>query len=264
MTDAAARRCHRTLRRSRVARWLQSKDPDLLVIKRSVRAAVVMPSVFAMADRCSRTPRSPCSRPSVRSRSCSWWSSPGASAPAWLSYLGLYVVGCCFIVLGHGRLDATRWPRSWPWGLSASASSSPGIVVPPGGDGVDRCAADVRPPGRRRRTGLGDRSPPGGLDAGRRVLHHRLPGGVAASVARQPPPPSGGGGLGHRPPGRRAGAGRARSEARSGRHVRVGVACATQFSGTPYPPTGAASGRARLSKLVGRVEWVAGNTGDRR
>jgi hypothetical protein len=33
-----------------------------------------------------------------------------------------------------------------------------------------------------------------------------------------------------------------------------------QFSGTPYPPTGAASGAVALSKLVGRVEWVASNT----
>ena len=33
-----------------------------------------------------------------------------------------------------------------------------------------------------------------------------------------------------------------------------------QFSATPYPPTGAASGAVAVSKLVGRVEWVAGNT----
>ena len=33
-----------------------------------------------------------------------------------------------------------------------------------------------------------------------------------------------------------------------------------QFAATPYPPTGAASGAVALSKLVGRVEWVAGNT----
>ena len=32
-----------------------------------------------------------------------------------------------------------------------------------------------------------------------------------------------------------------------------------QFSATPYPPTGAASGAVALSKLVGRIEWVAGN-----
>ena len=40
----------------------------------------------------------------------------------------------------------------------------------------------------------------------------------------------------------------------------------TQFAGTPYPPTGAASGAVALAKLVGRVEWLAGNavsaTGD--
>jgi hypothetical protein len=32
-----------------------------------------------------------------------------------------------------------------------------------------------------------------------------------------------------------------------------------QFRGTPYPPTGAAARALALSKLVGRVEWVAGN-----
>ena len=33
-----------------------------------------------------------------------------------------------------------------------------------------------------------------------------------------------------------------------------------QFSGTPYPPTGAVSAAVALSKMVGRVEWVAGNS----
>ena len=32
-----------------------------------------------------------------------------------------------------------------------------------------------------------------------------------------------------------------------------------QFAGTPYPPTGAVAGAMALAKLVGRVEWVAGN-----
>ena len=32
-----------------------------------------------------------------------------------------------------------------------------------------------------------------------------------------------------------------------------------QFAGTPYPPTGAVAGAIALAKLVGRVEWVAGN-----
>jgi hypothetical protein len=33
----------------------------------------------------------------------------------------------------------------------------------------------------------------------------------------------------------------------------------TQFAATPYPPTGAAASAVALSKLVGRVEWVASN-----
>jgi uncharacterized membrane protein YccC len=32
-----------------------------------------------------------------------------------------------------------------------------------------------------------------------------------------------------------------------------------QFRGTPYPPTGAAASAVGLAKLVGRIEWVAGN-----
>ena len=32
-----------------------------------------------------------------------------------------------------------------------------------------------------------------------------------------------------------------------------------QFRSTPYPPTGAAAGAAALAKLVGRIEWTAGN-----
>ena len=36
----------------------------------------------------------------------------------------------------------------------------------------------------------------------------------------------------------------------------------TQFAGTPYPPTGAAAGAVALAKLVGRVEWLAGNAVD--
>ena len=32
--------------RAGIVGWLRSKDPDLLVVKRSVRAAIVMPSVY--------------------------------------------------------------------------------------------------------------------------------------------------------------------------------------------------------------------------
>src|SRR5208283_5093092 len=80
--------------------WLRSKDPDLLVVKRSVRAAVVMPSVFAIAHVAFSDPQ------------VSLFAAFGSFALLLLveftgpirvrlaSYLGLFVVGACFIGLG--------------------------------------------------------------------------------------------------------------------------------------------------------------------
>ena len=108
-------------------------------------------------------------------------------------------------------------------------------------------------------TGFGDRPSSRRLDARRRLLRHRLLAGVAApwhdnlrrrlaaavsavarladAWARGTPDPAA-----------------TRPSRPSWR------ACASSSPGTPYPPTGAASGAVALSKLVGRVEWVAGNT----
>ena len=60
------------------------------------------------------------------------------------------------------------------------------------------------------------------------------------------------------PPGRR----RARGTPDPGAHadVTAQLALCGSSSGTPYPPTGAAASAVALAKLVGRVEWIAGNT----
>ena len=57
MTDAAAPPVSAPDRPRPAARWVQTKDPDLLVIKRSVRAAIVMPAAFAVTHVSSPTPR---------------------------------------------------------------------------------------------------------------------------------------------------------------------------------------------------------------
>ena len=57
MTDAAAPPATAPGRPRPAARWLRTKDPDLLVIKRSVRAAIVMPSAFAIAHVCFSDPQ---------------------------------------------------------------------------------------------------------------------------------------------------------------------------------------------------------------
>ena len=93
--DVSASRSER-----RAGHWFRSKDPDLLVFKRSLRAAVVMPLVFALTHSSSRIHRSPCSGRLGPLRSCCWSSSPGDPRTRITSYGGLYVVGACFIVLG--------------------------------------------------------------------------------------------------------------------------------------------------------------------
>ena len=57
MTDAAALPGSASADTSQVVRWLTAKDPQLLVVKRSVRAAIVMPSVFALAHVLSSNPQ---------------------------------------------------------------------------------------------------------------------------------------------------------------------------------------------------------------
>ena len=101
---------------------------------------------------------------------------------------------------------------------------------------------------------------PDRVDDRRRLLHRGLHAGVAAALARQPPTPA----VGRRSrlwPAWPMPALPARTT--RGRTPTWLPSCrssADQFSGTPYPPTGAASGAVALSKLVGRVEWVADNT----
>ena len=82
------------------ARWIRSKDPDLLVVKRSVRAAVVIPSVFALAHE------------TFSNAQVGLFGALGSFALLLLveftgpprtrivSYGGLYVVGGCLIAIG--------------------------------------------------------------------------------------------------------------------------------------------------------------------
>ena len=87
------------------------------------------------------------------------------------------------------------------------------------------------------------RAAPGGLGDRRRLLHHGLHAGVAAPVARQPAPPT------VAPPSRPSPAWPMRAPAATDDHAAYDdvpselARLREQFSGTPYPPTGAAVGR---------------------
>ena len=239
-------------------RWLRSKDPDLLVVKRSVRAAVVMPAAFAVAHVAFSNPQ------------VSLFAAFGSFALLLLveftgplrtravSYVGLYVVGCCFVALGTvvstqkvagvatmavvGFVVLFAGIAS-PQAATASTAALLTFVLPVA---VAQPASAVGP----RLVGWTLAAafcitacllvwPPPWHDN----LRRRLSASVSA-VAR-------------------LAEARARGVLDPKAHAEVTSELALlrrQFTGTPYPPTGAASAAVALSKLVGRVEWLAGNT----
>ena len=225
--------------RSGAVGWLRSKDPDLLVVKRSVRAAIVMPSVFAITHVCFTDPQVSLFAAFGSFALLLLVEFTGRVRTRLVSYLGLYVVGS----LLHRARDRGLDPQGAAvvtMALVGFGVLFAGIVAPAGGDGLDRRPPDVRAPRRGGAAAFGDRPPAGGVDAGGRMLHHRLPPRLAGSLARQPPAPPLGRGLGRGPAGRRTGSGYARSRGARRRFVASWRSCASSSRGRrtrrPAPP----------------------------
>ena len=135
-----------------------------------------------------------------------------------------------------------------------------GIVAPQAARCVDRGAPDVRPPVSRWRSRHRRRAPPARVDDRRRHLHRGLPAGLAApwhdNLRRRLAAASAA-------VARLADA-RARGTERSGGTTRPSRpswrACASSSRGRRTRRPAPRRMRVALSKLVGRVEWVAGNT----
>jgi len=259
MTDAAAPSVPAPSRtRPAVVRWLRSKDPDFLVVKRSVRAAVVMPSVFALAYGL------------FANRQVALFGAFGSFALLLLveftgrprtrvvSYAGLYVVGSCFIALGT-VVSTQKVTAVVAMGLVGFAVLFAGIVAPQAATAATAALltfvlpVSVAAPA----SAVGPRLVGWTLAAAFCITaclvvwpapwHDNLRRRLAAAVSAVA----------------RLADARARGASDSEAEAAVTSELARlreQFSGTPYPPTGAASGAVALSKLVGRIEWVAGNT----
>ena len=105
MTDATAPPVSAPHRPRPAARWVKTKDPDLLVIKRSVRAAVVMPAVFAITHVCFSDPQVSLFAAFGSFALLLLVEFTGTARTRLVSYVGLFLAGSCFIVLGHGGLD---------------------------------------------------------------------------------------------------------------------------------------------------------------
>ena len=259
MTDAALPPVPAdTPTRSRGVRWLRSKDPELLVVKRSVRAAVVMPSVFALAHGLFSDPQVALFGAFGSYALLLLVEFTGRFRTRLVSYVGLYVVGSCFIALGtvasSHKVAAVAAMAVVGFGVLFA-----GIVAPQAATASTAALllfvlpVSVAAPA----SAVGPRMVGWTLAAVFSITaclvvwpapwHDNLRRRLAAAITAVA----------------RLADSRARGTPDPEAHEAVTSELArlrNQFSGTPYPPTGAASGAVALSKLVGRVEWVAGNT----
>lgn len=237
--------------------WLRSKDPDLLVVKRSVRAAVVVPCVFALTHGLFSDPQVGLFGAFGAFALLLFVEFTGPPRVRIVSYGSLFVVGSCLVALGtvlsSDRVAAVVGMAVVGFVVLFTAIAAPQAAaattavlltfVLPVSIAAPASAIGPRLLGWTIAAGACTAAcllvwPPPWHDE----LRRRLASAVAAVAALveawaegQPDP---------------------------GAEVALRAELArlrAQFSGTPYPPTGAASGAVALSKLVGRVEWVADN-----
>ncbi len=258
MTDATASLVAESTARSGPIRWLGSKDPDFLVVKRSVRAAVIMPSVFALAHWLFSNPQVGLFGAFGSFALLLLVEFTGRPRTRLVSYGGLYLAGSCSIVLGT-VVSTYKVAAVIAMLLVGFAVLYAGIVAPQAATAstaalltfvlpvsVAQPASAVGP----RMVGWTMAAaactgaclliwPPPWHDNLRRRLAEAVSAVASLADARA----------------------RGVSDPEASAAVTSQLArLREQFSGTPYPPTGAAMRAVALSKLVGRVEWVAGNT----
>jgi uncharacterized membrane protein YccC len=239
-------------------RWLRARDSDFLVVKRSVRAAVVVPLVFAIAHFSFSNPQVGLFAAFGSFALLLLVEFTGRPHVRLLSYGGLYVAGACFTVLGT-FVSTNRVAAVVTMALVGFAVLFAGIVAPQAATATTAALLTFVLP-------VAVAQPASAI--GPRLLGWTIAAVfcIAACMLVWPPP-------WHDNLRRRLSAtasavarlvdARSRGENDAAAHDDVAVKLqelADQFSGTPYPPTGAASGAVALSKLVGRLEWVADTT----
>ena len=240
-----------------VNKWIRAKDPSLLAVKRSIRAAVIMPSVFGLTHVVFSNPQVSLFGAFGSFALMLLVDFPARTRTRLLSYVVLLIVGGCFIAVGTvvstdkvlavlvmavvGFVVLFLGIVS-PQAATASTAVLLMFVLPVA---VAQPAAAVGPrllgwaiAGAFCITACMVIWPTPWHD----TLRSRLSAAISAVV------------------------GLAEAHLRHGSVLEAKAAVdsqvallRSQFAGTPYPPTGAAATAVALAKLVGRVEWVAGN-----
>lgn len=255
VSDATVSVPHRPT--SNVLGWVKAKDPDLLAIKRSVRAAVVMPSVFGLAHLLSANAQTLLLGAFGSFSLLLLVDFPGRPRTRLLSYLVLFLVGSCFVALGT-VVSTDKVAAVAAMAVVAFVVLFAGVVSPLAATASTAALLlFVLPVAVAAPTvAVGPRLAGWGLAGAFCIpacmliwptpwhddLRRRLAGTISA--------------VGHL----------AAAHAGTGRDSDAWAAVESelsqlrdQFALTQYPPTGSAPGAVALAKLVGRVEWVAGS-----
>jgi uncharacterized membrane protein YccC len=242
---------------SSAATWVRTKDPEGLAIKRSIRAAVVVPGVFGLTHALFSNPQISLFGAFGSFALLLLVDFPGRPRLRLVSYLALVVAGSCFIAVGTvasthkvaavAAMAVVGFAVLFagiesPQAATASTAALLLFVLPVA---VPQPAGEVGP----RLIGWLIAAafcvpacmlvwPTPWHDNLRRRLSATIAAvsRLASAFAAGTPDPEVSGAV--------------KSELDSLRK---------QFAGTPYPPTGAAASAAALAKLAGRTEWVAGN-----
>ncbi len=239
-------------------RWIRSKDPDLLVVKRSVRAAVVVPSVFAIAHAAFSDPQVGLFGAFGSFALLLLVEFTGPPRTRIVSYGGLFVVGACFTVLGT-VVSTNKVAAVVTMALVGFAVLFAGIAAPHAATASTAALLTFVLP-------VAVAEP--ASEVGPRLVGWALAGAFCITACMLVWPPPWHDNLRRRLAAAVSAVARlADARANGVEELQASEDVASelarlrqQFSSTPYPPTGAASGAVALSKLVGRVEWVAGNT----
>jgi uncharacterized membrane protein YccC len=237
--------------------WVRSKDPEFLAVKRSVRAAVVMPLAFGLAHLLFSNPQVGLFAAFGSFALLLLVEFQGRPRSRLASYVLVFVIGTVLISLGTvastHKIAAVAAMAVIGFAVLFAGIASPTVATA----STAVLLLFVLPVA---------------VAAPNSAVGPRLVGWVGAGILCIPacmliwPPPW------HDDLRRRLStaasavsqlaearaSGRADAEAQAKVQTELAL-LRQQFRGTPYPPTGAAASAVGLAKLVGRIEWVAGN-----
>ncbi len=242
----------------RLVGWVRQKDPGLLAVKRSVRAAIVMPAVFGLTHALFSDPQVSLLGALGSFSILLLVDFPGRFRTRLLSYVLLWLVGSGLIALGT-VVSTHKWAAVGAIALVGFVVLFAGIVSPQAAAASTATLLVFVLP-------VAVAQPASAV--GPRLLGWAFAGVacITACMALWPTPwhddlrrrlSATVGAVARLAAAHAAGEGDPAAVATVREEL---TALRDQFAGSPYPPTGAAGSAVALAKLVGRVEWAASNT----